>query len=299
MMITWDMVAQLRRGYVYKKAAGDVAYFQMPAFLEAGISCHGLSARTGGVSDGCNASLNMSFNREDDTRENIITNHRLLAKAAGIPWESMVMDTFEHGVNVIKVDSSHMGSGYIKESLPFCDGLVTNDPAVTLVTGHADCLPLYLYDPVRNCAGLMHAGWKGVFHNIVHNTVELMKREYNSNPKDMLAGIGPCICADCFEADEELGELFAKEYPHVRCVWPGRPTKAQVDLPLVVVAQYINEGILASNISLMDVCTFEEPNRLYSHRRDRGKTGGMASFLRLPAKDTDAFLHAPQERLGL
>jgi copper oxidase (laccase) domain-containing protein len=114
----------------------------------------------------------------------------------------------------------------------------------------------------------------------------------------MLAGVGPCICADCFEAGEDLGVLFSEAFPDVPCVSPGKPGKVQIDLGMAAAAQFMEAGIPPSQISLMDVCTFEE-ERLYSHRREKGDTGGMAAFLQLLPKEAfvekDAFLqYAPQ-----
>lgn len=278
-----DAYAKMPRGYQYHEASG-VGLFAFPAFSKTGLVNHGFTARKGGVSKGNLASLNLSFNREEDSRESVLENYRLFAARAGIHWESMVMDTFEHGTTVLKVGAAEHGAGYLRPSLPFCDGLITDRPGTALVTGHADCVPLYLLDPHNGCIGLAHAGWKGTLGKIGLLAVQKMIQLYGCDPRHMLAGIGPCICRDCFEVDESLAAKFEEAFPHVPLASPGRPGaegKAQLDLPMACAAQFLEAGIMPENISIMEACTFEDPARLYSHRRDHGNTGGMVAFLQL------------------
>ncbi|HWR23265.1 MAG TPA: peptidoglycan editing factor PgeF [Feifaniaceae bacterium] len=282
----------INRGHAYHEQNG-IGFFTLPSFTRTGLVGHGCTARKGGVSRPPYDTLNLSFTRPEELRDTVLENYRLFAKAAGIPWGNMVMDSFEHGTTVLAVDRSHAGMGYLRPSLPPCDGLVTDDPRIALITGHADCLPLYLFDPARGCIGLAHAGWKGTLGKIGLVMARLMQQTYGANPEDMLAGVGPGICVKCFEVDEELGLRFQAGFPNIPCVLPGKPGKAQIDLPLAAAAQFLEAGIPPEHISLMDACTCEDPERLYSHRRDRGRTGGMAAFLRLNSNTDDAFLRMP------
>lgn len=99
-------------------------------------------------------------------------------------------------------------------------------------------------------------------------------------PENLIAVAGPCICPKCFEVDEALGEEFARAFdPAVKRT--GRPGKAYVDLPLCAGLQFLQAGILPEHITLMDACTYEDPERFYSHRRDKGGTGSMAAYMQL------------------
>ncbi len=282
----------IKRGHTYHEQ-DSIGFFTLPALTDTGLVNHGCTARTGGISRPPYDTLNLSFTRPDERRETVMENYRLFANAAGIAWDSMVMDSFEHGTTVLAVDASHAGSGYLREPLPPCDGLVTDDPRIALITGHADCLPLYLLDPVRGCIGLAHAGWKGTLGKIGLKMAQMMQQKYGADTKHILAGVGPGICAACFEVDEELGLRFQAGFSGVPCVLPGKPGKAHIDLPLAAAAQFMEAGIPPEHISLMDACTYEDPERLYSHRRDRGETGGMAAFLQLLPASDDAFLQTP------
>lgn len=240
---------------------------------------HGFSARTGGISDGCFSSLNLSFSRPEQP-DRVMENYRRFCAAAGIPFARMVMDNYAHETTVLRVDAADAGRGYLAEALPSCDGLVTDDPTVTLVTGHADCMAFFCADPVRRCIGLAHAGWRGALGRIGANVLAAMREHYGSDPADVFVGVGPSICPNCFEVGRNVAELFAEEFPDIPCVVGQAGEKAHVDLWMVAFQQFLDAGALPEHISLSGVCTAETPI-LYSHRRDRGETGGMAAYLRI------------------
>ena len=109
----------------------------------------------------------------------------------------------------------------------------------------------------------------------------MMQHCFQSDPADIVAGVGPSICADCFEVDESLGSDFLAAFPATDCLRPGkRPGKAYVDLWQVAVCQFLEAGVLPGHISLMNVCTVED-ERLFSYRGDGGATGGMTAYLRI------------------
>jgi YfiH family protein len=267
------------RGAKFRYVNG-VGIYTLPALEKLAGFDHGFSARSGGVSSGGFASLNLSFTRPEN-RENVMENYRRFCRAADIEFERMVMDNYAHETTVLCVDARDAGRGYLSDPLPSCDGLVTNDPSITLITGHADCMAFYFADPVRRCIGLAHAGWRGALGRIGANVVYAMKERFGSNPADVIAGVGPSICPDCFEVGHNVADSFRQEFPDIPCVLDrGDGERPHVDLWMVAVRQFMDAGVPAEHISLFDVCTVETP-RLYSHRRDHGNTGGMAAYLRI------------------
>lgn len=269
---------RLARG-AKRYVVNGVGIYTLPALEQLPGFDHGFTARTGGVSEGYFSSLNLSFTRPEN-RDNVMENYRIFCRAAKIPFEQMVMDNYEHGTNVLKVDRADAGKGYLTDALPACDGLITNDPAVTLITGHADCMAFYFVDPVKRCIGLAHAGWRGALGRIGARVVEQMNNAYGSDPKDIIAGVGPSICPDCFEVGENVAREFSEAYPGLPCVLAQEKARPHIDLWMVAFMQFFEAGILPEHISLFDVCTMTTP-RLYSHRRDKGNTGGMAAYLRI------------------
>ena len=270
--------ARTRRGCAHHTTDG-IGCYTLPALSGVPGVSHGFSDRTGGVSTGCFSSMNLSLTRKDDPGK-VLENYRLFARAMGFSYDSMVSDHYAHGTVVRRVDAGDRGKGFTKPLLPSCDGLVTDDPEVTLITGHADCMAFFCVDPVHRAVGLAHAGWRGALGRIGKVLIETMEQEFHSDPETLLLGVGPSICQDCFEVDPDVGDLFREAFPNPPCIRPGKPGKEHVDLWMAAFCQFIEAGALPEHINLSDVCTVET-DALYSHRRDKGRTGGMAAFLRL------------------
>lgn len=260
---------------------GEIGSYTSPALGALEGFSHGFSARTGGVSKGFFSSLNLSFTRPEEP-ENVMENYRLFCCAMNIPFESMVMDNYAHETTVLCVSAEDAGRGYLREPLPSCDGLVTNDPSITLITGHADCMAFYCVDPVKKAIGLAHAGWRGALGRIGANVIRQMTERYGTDPADVSVSVGPSICPICFEVGRNVAESFEREFGDIPCVVSRAGEKAHVDLWMVAAKQFYDAGITAEHFSLFDVCTMETP-LLYSHRRDQGDTGGMAAYLRILA----------------
>lgn len=163
-------------------------------------------------------------------------------------------------------------------SLPPCDGLVTDKPGITLVTGHADCMAFFFYDPVKKVIGLCHAGWRGALGRIGSEVVAKMCT-LGSDPQNILAGVGPSICPKCFEVGEDVAQMFEDAFPHCPLRGVNEKGNPTIDLWQVALCQFMESGIVPEHISLMSVCTKETDN-LYSYRRE-GRTGGMAAYLQL------------------
>lgn len=262
----------------YRVAGNGVGLYSVPEFDRIPWIRHGFSSRIGGISTGFLSSLNLSFTRSFETRETTMENYRIFCEGAEIPVSSMVMDSYEHGTTVRYVDRNDCGAGYTRPSLPYCDGLITDDPEVTLITGHADCMPFYFIDPVHRAIGLAHAGWRGALSRIGAAVIDCMADRFSSDPGDLLCAVGPSICFDCFEVGEDVAKLFTDAFSYPEIYKKGGPGKAYIDLWRVAAAQMLEKGVLAENIYLMGVCTYGD-DKLYSHRRDKGNTGGMSAYL--------------------
>ncbi|MCL2444198.1 MAG: polyphenol oxidase family protein, partial [Treponema sp.] len=166
---------------------------------------HCFSTRKGGVSTGTYASMNLGYNRGDDD-SNVDENFRRIKDAAGLTSEKIVMTKQKHGTNIQIIDK-------IRDIPDNTDGLITNIPNITLVTFYADCVPILLCDPVKRVIANSHAGWRGSLNNMPALTVRKMTEHYGCHPKDILAGIGPCISKENFEVDNDVAIQFQKEFP--------------------------------------------------------------------------------------
>ncbi len=131
------------------------------------------------------------------------------------------------------------------------DALVTNRTDLCLGIYVADCCPVYLVDPVRRVIGLAHSGRKGTESNITAATVEAMRERFGTQPGDVVAQLGPCI----------------------------RPPWYEVDFAAQIVAQGHALGL--RQVTDGGTCTAADPERYYSYRREKGRTGRMLALLAL------------------
>ena len=281
MKMQQQQAALIKHGFIYKRTNKGTGLYCAEALDKAGGVSHGFSTREGGITvDPPKASLNLSWTRCGSPEE-VIANFKIFAEGAGIDYDDMAVVNHEHGANVLRIAHEHRGRGFYKDPLPPCDGIITDDPTVTLVTSHADCGAYFFYDPVHRAIGMAHAGWKGTLLRIGAEMARRMAEEFDTDPSDIIAATGPCICRDCFVVDADLGEKFQSEFGYPGISRPGRQGKAYVDLELAAAVQFVEAGIRPESITLMNACTYENRQHFFSHRRDKGITGSMAAYIKL------------------
>jgi len=250
----------------------------------------GFTTRLGGVSEGACDSLNCALHVQDNPLH-VAENRRRLAAALDFPFEAWTCGEQVHGRHVAVVTRASRGKGRLarEDAIPDTDALITNEPGIWLTSFYADCVPLYFFDPVRKVAGLAHAGWKGTVLQIAGHTVQSMAKTYGTVPGDVLAAVGPSIGSCCYEVDravieridECLMEIGADE-PVRRAVYkPGAPGKSMLDLQQLNRQIMIKAGILPTHIEICGMCTGCRTDLFYSHRKERGATGRMASWIGL------------------
>jgi len=159
----------------------------------------------------------------------------------------------------------------------------------------ADCPLIIVYDPANHAFGLAHAGWRGTLHKIARKLLRKMNQEFNSDPRQMTAGIGPAICQNCYEVGPEVARQFQNQFQDTEYYLfenPGVKNNAsmdtdsdpidqaeqkwRLDLPQANQAQLIREGMPKKNIEISQYCTFEQEKWFYSYRREGPKTGRIA-----------------------
>ena len=248
-----------------------VPYFVFTPFLELPFIQHGFSTRFGGVSQGEFSSMNLSYERGDNP-EAVDENYHRICKAMGTSVEKLVFSQQVHDTKVVRVKEP---GRYLKG----IDGMVTNVPDLVLTTSYADCVPLFFVDPQKKAIGLSHSGWRGTCGEIGRITVEKMQEEFNSNPEDIIAVIGPSICDTCYEVSKEVAEQFPQE-----TYWQKKDSeKGKYQLNLWEANRIILEraGLLKRNIFISGVCTCCNSQLLFSHRATNGKRGNLNAFLNI------------------
>jgi len=248
-----------------------------------GIVKHCFTTREGGVSDDIFSSMNLSFSRGDDAKK-VYENYVRVAKAMGVDVKSIVCSDQTHTVNVRVITKEDAGNGVTREKEFFdIDGMITNDPSVTLATFYADCVPLFFVDPVHKAIGLSHSGWRGTVNRMGKVTLEKMHEIFGTNPEDVICAIGPSICQDCYEIGEEVAVEFEKAFAGRESeILIKKPDgKYQLDLWKANEIVLLEAGVKRENLSVTNICTCCNPNELFSHRASKGKRGNLGAFLAL------------------
>lgn len=261
----------------------ELPLFEFSLLKECGIVKHGFTTRLGGVSEGIFESFNLSFSR-GDKRECVEENFRRLAKALDVEYGSFVFSQQTHTTNVVRVSREYAGNGICRaQRFHDVDGMVTNDPEVTLVTFYADCVPLYFVDTVHRAIGLSHSGWRGTVGRMGRVTLEKMRKEFGTNPEDVLCAVGPSICRNCYEVSEDVAEAFAKEFAGHESELLISKGNGKYLLNLWKANEIVltEAGILPNHLAVTEVCTCCNPNLLFSHRASHGKRGNLAAVLAL------------------
>ncbi len=182
--------------------------------------------------------------------------------------ENLVLAEQVHSVSLAAVET---GTPPVLP-IPGCDGLVTRAPGLALVIRTADCLPIFVWDPIRRVIGLVHAGWRGLAGHLPQRLVSLLGIWYGSRPQDIRAGIGPAIRACCYEVGNEFANAF-RPFLHER---HGR---LMCDLIGCAREQLYSSGVRPGHLSDCGACTACEPTRWYSVRREGEGTGRLLSFI--------------------
>lgn len=269
---------------IFREKEGETPFLSFRLLEDTKTVKHGFSTRLGGVSEGYYASLNLSFTRGDEetcVRENF----RRIAGAIGVSCEDMVLSRQTHTTNVRKVTEADRGSGILyPASYTDVDGLITDIPGICLVTSFADCVPLYFVDPVRKAIGLTHSGWRGTVGKIGKITVEKMQKEFGSDPKDIVAAVGPSICQDCYEVSEDVIERIRQNFD--LSLWEKffyrKPNgHYQLDLWKMNEEIFLEAGLLPEHIAVTNACTHCNPKVFYSHRAMGEQRGNLCAFLAL------------------
>lgn len=275
----------------------EIEYLTFPSLERTGIVEHLFTTRMGGVSQGIFSSMNLSFTRGDD-RSAVLKNYERIGKVLGCEVKNMVASHQTHTTNIRRITSADKGKGVIlPREYDDIDGLICNEKNIALVTYFADCVPLYLVDPVQGAIGLAHSGWRGTVSRMGACMVKAMQEAFGSNPQDMVAAIGPSICQDCYEVSTEVAvefemllkdidaEQYLSEIAHgnkLAVIKPGKQEgKYQLDLWLANLFILCHAGIPLQQIEVTDICTCHNPDYLFSHRASEGKRGNLAAFLML------------------
>ncbi len=192
---------------------------------------------------------------------------RQVCQTAGASYERLTLLKQVHGDCVLRANASHGSDPAGREG----DGLVTDEAAMPVGVLVADCVPVYLFDPVKRVGGIVHAGRAGTYACIAQNAVQVLERNYGLGASDLYCFIGPSAGPCCYEVSVELAQAFEER---------GLPVRQRyLDLWEANVLQLEGSGVPHSHIELAGICTICD-TRYHSHRRkpDGGRNLALLSL---------------------
>jgi polyphenol oxidase len=153
-----------------------------------------------------------------------------------------------HGIQVTVIDQAR---DFTSLPAPETDGLITQTPGIVLGIYVADCCAVYLADPITGSFGVLHSGKKGSEGGITSHAISLMQSRFGANPADLVVQLSPCI----------------------------RPPAYEIDFAALIRTQALDAGVQLKNLHDTGICTSADPNRFYSYRREKGRTGRMLALM--------------------
>ncbi len=233
----WDALLPWLRAGTTRRAA------EAPRPRETGTPREGLGPRTADrADDGCRPPL-------------------------GDGWRSVVRSRQVHGAETKVHAELPAGESVVGEG----DGHVTRRPGVLLTVTLADCVPVFIADPVHRVVALLHAGWRGTAAGVLERGLSAMDRAFGTVAGDLFVHLGPAICGRCYEVGPEVFAALDREVP-------TRP--APIDLRRVIGERAFAAGIAAGRLTVSAECTLCGDGRYYSHRRgDAGRHLGFIGIL--------------------
>ncbi len=257
-------------GFIEKEG---LRYFQFDLFNNQPLF-HAILTRRGGFSKVPYDSLNTGGTVGDDP-DAVLANHKKLFDILEHNFESRFDVWQVHGTEVLCTSSPRdLTTPHQK-----ADGILTDNPDVTLFMRFADCVPILLYDPVNGAIGIVHAGWQGTYKQIARIAVERMTACYGSRSGDLLAGIGPSICQHCYEVGNEVLNAFNVSFGSETAKRYFTEQEGAYYLDLWKANREILQNAGVGQVEVSGLCTAEHLDDWYSHRGEHGKTGRFAVLM--------------------
>lgn len=231
---------------------------------------HFVTTRHGGVSKGSYKSFNLSLN-QDDRIEDVLTNRKKLANAVGLIPTDFVYPIQVHGTNTPRITEADRGRGSLSVDDAFknTDGFITNVPRLCLITLAADCVPIIFFDPAKKAIGVAHAGWKGTTLKIPAHLIDSMTKEFGTNPKDLIVGIGPSGGPCCYKVSDDVITEVEKSFDPNKVIKNINGTTI-FDMWEANKTTLIESGVMPTNIEISELCTISHNETFFSARHGDG-----------------------------
>lgn len=250
----------------------EIEYLQFRKLLEFNnlINCYTLSVNN----------LDFKRNSPEDRTDILEQSYNKICNALDIQKNTIVMPKQSH-TDCIKIVENTC------DKFEDVDGLITNKSGINLMLTFADCTPILLYDPKKKVIGNIHSGWKGTVNKIGAKAVDKMVKDFESDPKDIIACIGPCIQKCHFQVEEDVKNIFEQTFGNLNenydiieqgPIIDGRK-KYYIDTTLINKLMLQEHGLKPENIIESNICTVCNSKIMHSYRADGLSAGRNVTIL--------------------
>jgi YfiH family protein len=204
-----------------------------------------------------------------------------VASTIGVPLTQLRRMRQVHGCTTV-VASANGAQAPIES--PQADGVMTDEGGVALVVQVADCVPLLMADARTGAVAAVHAGWRGTAARIAAAAVRRLQQQYGCKPEDLVAAIGPCIGACCYQVGPEVREAAVTLADVDVDAWftpdPHRSDRLRFDGWTANRDQLIAAGLNPANVHIAQLCTMTHLAHFYSFRAEGAGTGRLLGVIR-------------------
>jgi polyphenol oxidase len=236
---------------------------------------HAVFTRQGGVSPAPWNSLNVGGTVGDDVvrvRENRTRSFAALNRA----FDSLFDVWQVHSADVIFAEAPRPTDVEPRKA----DVILTDKAEVTLYMRFADCVPILLFDQKKGVVGIAHAGWMGTVRGTSTAAVQAMIERYGSQPRDIMAAIGPSIGSDHYEVGPDVISKVQQSFgTDAKRLIELRDDRTYLDLWAANRFQLEKAGVV--QIEVAGLCTACHLDDWYSHRAEKGRTGRFGALIAL------------------
>ena len=171
------------------------------------------------------------------------------------------------------------------------DGLITDKKDIALVATNADCILLLFFDPVNKVIANVHSGWRGTIQRISVKTVQKMVNKFNCKPENIICCICPSIRKCHFEVENDVKEIFEKEFKDLKIeqnndIMEKQKDKEKWNIDTVLINKILlkQEGLKQENIIDSGICSVCNSDLIHSYRVERQGYGLATALIQINDK---------------
>lgn len=268
-----------------------IQYLQFRKLLEySDIITHGYSL---GIDKNFRTARANKQKLPEQEAKKAIKDYENLGKCIDIKLNKMVKPNQAH-TDKIQIVEKHILENepdFNLEVYDKTDGLITNKKDIALATTNADCILLLFFDPVNKVIANVHSGWRGTIQRISVKTVQKMVNKFNCKPENIICCICPSIRKCHFEVENDVKEIFEKEFKDLKIeqnndIMEKQKDKEKWNIDTVLINKILlkQEGLKQENIIDSGICSVCNSDLIHSYRVERQGYGLATALIKINDK---------------